>query len=123
MADWDLSDLAQELSDLEVALLICLVAHGHPLIETTEDGIDDVAKELALVLDLVPQCMAHILLTAEKQICANTFDLPCAVLDCSSMTSVEDFYSKIAASDSRKGQIQPPRSRAGSVCTVQGKPT
>jgi hypothetical protein len=104
MADWDLSDLAQELSDLEVALLLCLVARGHPLIETTDDGIDDVAKELALI-------------------CANTFDLPCAVLDCSSMTSVEDFYSKIAASDSRKGQIQPPRSRAGSssnFSTLQG---
>lgn len=50
MANWDLGGLAQELSDLEVALLLCLVARGHPLIETTGDGIDDVAKELSLVL-------------------------------------------------------------------------
>ncbi|EYE92962.1 uncharacterized protein EURHEDRAFT_414911 [Aspergillus ruber CBS 135680] len=95
MADWDLSDLAQELSDLEVALLLCLVARGHPLLETTNDGIDDVAKELSLI-------------------CSNKFGLSCAVLDCSSVTSVEDFCNGIAASDSCKGQIQPPGSRAES---------
>lgn len=65
--------------------------------------------------------MARISLTAEKQICSNTFGFSCAVLDCSSATSAEDFYSEIAASDSRKGQIQPPKSRAESVCAVQGK--
>lgn len=49
MADWDLSDLAQELSDLAVALLLCLIAHEHPLIETTDECLGDVAQELALV--------------------------------------------------------------------------
>ena len=49
MANWDLLDLAQELSDLEVALLLCLVDNEHPLIETADDNIGDVAKELALV--------------------------------------------------------------------------
>lgn len=49
MADWDLSDLAQELSDLAVALLLCLIAREHPLIETAEECLGDVAQELALV--------------------------------------------------------------------------
>lgn len=49
MADWDLGDLAHELSDLEVALLLSLIAREHPLIETTEACIGDVAQELALV--------------------------------------------------------------------------
>lgn len=52
MANWDLLDLAQDLSDLEVALLLCLVDNEHPLIETTDDNIGDVAKELALVCSL-----------------------------------------------------------------------
>ena len=52
MANWDLLDLAQELSDLEVALLLCLVDNEHPLVETTDDNIGDVAKELALVCSL-----------------------------------------------------------------------
>lgn len=44
-----IADLAPELSSLEVALLLSLGAHEHCLIETTEDAINDVAKELALV--------------------------------------------------------------------------
>lgn len=55
MADWDLSDLAQELSDLEVAVLLCLIVHEHLLIETTDECIGDVAKELSLVL-ISPGC-------------------------------------------------------------------
>lgn len=53
MADWDLSDLAQELSDLAVALLLCLIAREHPLIETTNECLGDVAQELALVWFIV----------------------------------------------------------------------
>lgn len=52
MENWDFSDLALELSDLEVALFLCLVAREHCLIETTDDCIHDVAKELALVIPL-----------------------------------------------------------------------
>jgi hypothetical protein len=45
----DLADIARQLSDLEVALLLCLVAREHCLIETTSHCINDLAKELALV--------------------------------------------------------------------------
>lgn len=44
-----LEDLVRQLSDLEVALFLCLAAREHCLIETTRDGIYDLAKELALV--------------------------------------------------------------------------
>lgn len=49
MDDLSVDDIALQLSDLEIALLLCLVAREHCLIETTEDSIHDVAKELALV--------------------------------------------------------------------------
>jgi hypothetical protein len=39
----------QQLSDLELATLLCLVAKQHCLIETEEDLLVDVSHELALV--------------------------------------------------------------------------
>ena len=44
-----IADLAPDLSSLEVALLLSLASREHCLIETTENAIHDVAKELALV--------------------------------------------------------------------------
>lgn len=49
MDESSLDDIAGQLSDLEVAILLCLAAHEHCLIETTADCIQDLAKELALV--------------------------------------------------------------------------
>lgn len=49
MDDLSLPDLARQLSGLELALFLSLVAREHCLIETTSSCVDDVAKELALV--------------------------------------------------------------------------
>lgn len=49
MDESSLGSLAQKLSDLELALFLCLVAREHCLIETSGDGIGDLARELALV--------------------------------------------------------------------------
>lgn len=46
----NIRSLVSDLSDLEVALLLSLAVHEHCLIETTDDCIHDVAKELALVI-------------------------------------------------------------------------
>lgn len=46
----EIEHLISELTDLDLAVLLSLVAQEHCLIETTEDCIDDVSKELALVL-------------------------------------------------------------------------
>lgn len=42
--------LVSGLTDLELAVLLSLVTHEHCLIQTTEECVEDVAKELALVL-------------------------------------------------------------------------
>lgn len=45
----NLNSLAVELSDLEVALFVCLAVGEHCRIDTTDENIHDVAKELSLV--------------------------------------------------------------------------
>ena len=45
----EISSLVLELSDLEVALYLCLAAREHCRIDATADSINDVATELALV--------------------------------------------------------------------------
>ncbi|EHA27920.1 hypothetical protein ASPNIDRAFT_184754 [Aspergillus niger ATCC 1015] len=72
----EISRLAPELSDLEVALFLCLAAHQHCRIDTTDANIHDVAKELALI-------------------CTNTFGLSYSILDCSSATSLDDFRAEL----------------------------
>lgn len=49
MADVTLLEKVHELSDLELAALICLVAQEHCIIDTEPDAIDDLAQELQLV--------------------------------------------------------------------------
>jgi hypothetical protein len=45
----DFVDHIQDLSDLELATLLCLIAKEHCLFETADVLIDDLASELALV--------------------------------------------------------------------------
>ena len=49
MDTFNFDELAVQLSDLELAVLLCLGAKEHCLFEATEESIPDVAKELALV--------------------------------------------------------------------------
>lgn len=49
MADATLLEKVHELSDLELATLICLVSQEHCIIDTEPDMIDDLAQELQLV--------------------------------------------------------------------------
>lgn len=49
MADETLIEKVHELSDLELAALICLVAQEHCIIDTEPDAIDDLVQELQLV--------------------------------------------------------------------------
>ncbi|GFF26307.1 hypothetical protein IFM46972_01735 [Aspergillus udagawae] len=90
----DISSLVSDLSDLEVALLLSLAVHEHCLIETTNDCIHDVAKELALI-------------------CSSIFSRTYKILECSSATSLEDFYSEILVSDVSKASAPYSRPRKG----------
>ncbi|KAL2000524.1 hypothetical protein VTN02DRAFT_2964 [Thermoascus thermophilus] len=83
MEPLDIVDLAPELSDLELAIFLSLVAREHCLIETKKDAIDDIAKELALI-------------------CLNTFNLSYAILDCSSEASLDNFSNGMLISDGRR---------------------
>jgi hypothetical protein len=49
MADQTLLTKVHELSDLELAALICLVAQEHCIIDTDKDSIDELVQELELV--------------------------------------------------------------------------
>lgn len=49
MADEMLLDRIQDLSDLELATLICLVAEEHCIIDTDAESRDKLAQELELV--------------------------------------------------------------------------
>ncbi|CAG8414164.1 unnamed protein product [Penicillium salamii] len=80
--DESISDIARRLSDLEVALFLCLVAREHCLIETTSHCINDLAKELALIA-------------------CSMFNYSYSIIDCSSSTSVEDIYNEVLSPDAR----------------------
>ena len=45
----NLIDHVKDLSDLELACLLCLIAKQHCLVETPSEQMDDLASELVLV--------------------------------------------------------------------------
>lgn len=49
MADESLIGKIHDLSDLELAALICLVAKEHCIIDTVPDSLDELVDELELV--------------------------------------------------------------------------
>ncbi|KAL5046113.1 hypothetical protein BDW71DRAFT_71084 [Aspergillus fruticulosus] len=72
----DISGLAHELSDLELALFLCLGGQEHCLIEATDGNIHDVAAELALI-------------------CSHTYGLTYTVVEFSDASSLEDFRDQV----------------------------
>lgn len=58
MDDNNLEETARQLSDLEVALFLCLASREHCLIETTRNCLNDLAKELVLVHLSLPDILA-----------------------------------------------------------------
>lgn len=53
MADETLIDKVHELSDLELAALLCLIAQEHCIIDTEPDAIDELVQELEEVRSLI----------------------------------------------------------------------
>ncbi|EFW19424.1 hypothetical protein D8B26_007657 [Coccidioides posadasii str. Silveira] len=77
MADnTELYDKLEDLSDLEIALLLCLVSQEHGIIDTDPEAIDDLGRELSLIVE-------------------NTFGLSNVVFDGSPHTSLEEFSNAI----------------------------
>ncbi|KAF2025165.1 hypothetical protein EK21DRAFT_77087 [Setomelanomma holmii] len=67
-----LAEKVQYLSDIELAVLVCLVADQHCIIEAQQDLLHAVAQELRLVAN-------------------NVFGLTWALLDCNEHTTLDDF--------------------------------
>ena len=49
MADEKLVNKVRDLNDLELALLLCLVAKEHCIVTTDHDALDELVQELQLV--------------------------------------------------------------------------
>jgi len=97
MADETLLDRVRDLSNLELAALICLVAQEHCIIDTEPDALDDLVLELELVW--LPECSQCV--TADSlQIASKVFGLTHAVIDCSEHTSLDDFAHAIISVES-----------------------
>jgi len=76
MADEILLEKIHDLSDLELAALLSLVAREHCLISTPSDALDDLLEELQLVA-------------------SRTFGLSCAVINCDSTTTLDTFAASL----------------------------
>lgn len=79
MADEDEEDRlsrVHNLSDIELAALLSLVTREHCIISTPEEALDELIEELQLIS-------------------ANTFGLTCAIVDCHSHTTLEDFATSL----------------------------
>ncbi|THY36359.1 hypothetical protein D6D01_00488 [Aureobasidium pullulans] len=66
----------QALGDLELAVLLCLVAQQHCIISTQNLLLDNLAQELQLIA-------------------ANIFGLTCALVNCSAATTLDDFKQSV----------------------------
>ncbi|KAL2135203.1 hypothetical protein VTI74DRAFT_9409 [Chaetomium olivicolor] len=82
MADEQLLDKIQNLSDLELAVLLCLIAREHCLISTEPDSVDELAEELRLVA-------------------SKTFNLNSAIINCHSHTTLDDFATGLLVPPAR----------------------
>ncbi|KUJ22070.1 uncharacterized protein LY89DRAFT_704774 [Mollisia scopiformis] len=89
MAEESLISKVQNLSDLELAALICLVTQEHCIIDTEPDILDDLVQELELVATKV-------------------FGLSHAVIDCSEQTSLDDFAHAILSVESSPTRLNSP---------------
>ncbi|KAL2362335.1 hypothetical protein RJZ56_004755 [Blastomyces dermatitidis] len=78
-----LHDRVEDLSDIEVVVLLSLVAREHCIIDTEREVLDDLENELILIAE-------------------NIFGLSHATLNCSPDTTVEEFSNAILAHDAER---------------------
>ncbi|MCJ1433240.1 hypothetical protein MMC27_002599 [Xylographa pallens] len=90
MEDQVMLSRVQDLTDVELALLLCLVANQHCIVETTEEALDKLEDEIQLIV-------------------SNVFGLSVAVVHCSQSTTLEDFSSGILISDQTTADDDPVR--------------
>ncbi|KAK5993647.1 hypothetical protein PT974_07082 [Cladobotryum mycophilum] len=102
MADESLLEKVHDLSDLELAVLLCLINREHVLISTPSHAIDDLVQELQLVA-------------------SKTFGLKWVIVNCDSTTTLEDFASALLLNQqppTTSRSVSPYRPRADSYFTI-----
>ena len=74
--DYTIQAKIQELGDLELAILVCLVAQQHCIFSSSEEHTRDLRDELRLI-------------------CESVFSLQPAIIECSASTTVDEFSESI----------------------------
>ncbi|EFE42372.1 hypothetical protein TRV_02896 [Trichophyton verrucosum HKI 0517] len=82
----DIVKKIEDLTDLEFAILLCLIAKESCLIDTPSNTLDDLVKELILI-------------------CREIFGLSYAVIDCTADTSLEEFNTTIIERRRRPSEL------------------
>ena len=59
-------DNIEELSDTEIAVLLCLIAREHCVIEGNESLLDDLAQEVGLVRNLYSVTLLFLLMVSDR---------------------------------------------------------
>lgn len=92
MADEKLLDKVQDLSDLELATLLCLTNQQHCIIDTDPEAVDDLVQELRLV-----RCALFSVAPVANgsQIASNIFGFTHVVLDCNQSTTLDEFTNAL----------------------------
>ncbi|KAJ4372590.1 hypothetical protein N0V86_007952 [Didymella sp. IMI 355093] len=100
-----LVEKVQTLSDLELAVLVCLVAEQHCIIETEKQLLDTVESELKLVA-------------------SNVFGVTWAVLECNEQTTLDDFGCGILVKNETDDDYFSSKSEASNVkfASLSGSP-
>lgn len=95
MADKSLVGVVQDLSDLELAILLCLINREHCLISTPSQALGDLVDELQLVSSgALCRCLGRTL-TSSIQVSRGTFGLQSVVIECSRSMTLDDFASAL----------------------------
>lgn len=89
----NLTEKAQGLGDLELAVLLCLITGEHCIIEADAEALDQAEQELQSVRYLLHSYVLDEIWL--YQICAGTFAIKNAVLHCSKDTTLDDFDENI----------------------------
>lgn len=99
MADESLIDKVHGLSDLELAVLLCLISREHCIISTPPGAIDDLVQELQLIA-------------------SHTFGLQPVVIHCTPSTTLEDFAAALLLPQTATSRsVSPLQTRADSYFT------
>ena len=108
-------DHVEDLTDLELAILLSLVAQDHCLVITNDECLDDLASELALV-GHDGACLISSL-TPDK-IVRDMFNLSYIILDRDDLQSIDAFGSAILDDDSNDPDdaAHDPDGDLGTVC-------